>query len=319
MRLRFYKIRCALLSGLVYFIPPVAVGGSSGAFSIDLGMNSPIAIDKMLAGRMDEWKAGVPQNDLPVWVSFRSKSTFMLPEGVTIGGILTGEITSSNEAQSGSYSSSFRIDMGALNNTTGPDVLLRWPKHFRLNERYLFNTRLTLKGSITVTNSRTDPIVVPMQNFELWAHKNIRWDIPIFGTVPAKATCTLTLSQSAVSLGEIGFAQLSSAAPESRLEGMHKTVKAVTRCTGTQSAKLKLQTSAPLTANNCAKGSNFSMSFCAESGGKKINVNGDPINIYSSSLPTGHSTEINFYAAKGYGAPVVAAITAAMTIVASPH
>ncbi len=308
-----------MLFCMFYFTLPVATGATYGAFSIDLGMNSPIAINKVLDGSMDGSKLGGSRDEYPEWVSFDSKSKLMLPEGVTLGGVINGEITSRNEAKGGSYSSIFGIDMGSLNNTVGPGVLLKWPQRIHITERYRFTTKLILTGSVTVTNSRTTPVVMPTQNFELWAHRNLRWDIPLFGTVPAKSTCTLTLSQSAVSLGEIGFAQLSSAAPESRLDGMHKVVNVITRCTGTQSAKLKLQTTAPLTVSQCAKGSSFSMSFCAESGGKKINVNGDPININGSSLPTGHSTEINFYATKGYGNPVVGKITAAMTIVASPE
>ena len=321
MRFRFLYIKGALISGLVYIIPPAATGAeATGSFSIYLAKDSPIVINNRLTGLSDEKYNFSTSKELPVWLSFSSARKFILPAGITLGGEINGTITSTNRRKGSSHIRDFKIDMASLDNTLGPGELFRWPDRIAFGETYQFYAVISLTGSVTVTNSTTNAINVPGAPFQFKAHNNeIVWDMSIFGKVPAKSTCTLTLSQSAVSLGEIGFAQLSSAAPESRLEGMNKTVNVVTQCTRTQSAKLKLQTTGPLSVSNCAKGSGFSMSFCAESGGYKININGNTFNVISSDLSTGHATEINFYATKGYGDPTVGAVTAAITIIASPE
>ncbi|WP_312631235.1 hypothetical protein [Pantoea piersonii] len=317
MHFRFSNIRCALFSGVAYFIPLVATAATSGAFSIDLGMSSPIAINQMLTGTMDAGRSGAGSGNAPTWISFTTNLRFTLPAGVSLGGVINGSVTSTNIIKDSTHTGNFTIDMSLLNDDWGFDDLLIWPEAIGPYESFQFTDRITLTGSITVTNSNTTPTVVSGRTFNFWGHRYNRWDVPISGTVPAKSTCTITLSQPVISLGEIGFAQISSAASGARLNGMNGTVNVVTQCTGTQSAKLKLQTTAPVTASHCAKGNNLSMNFCAESGRNKININGEPININDSSISTGHSTEITFYATKG-DKPALGKSSAALTIIASP-
>lgn len=158
---------------------------------------------------------------------------------------------------------------------------------------------ITLTGSVTVTNSSTSPVFVEGRDFNFWAHTHNRWIIPISGTVPAKSMCTIQISKSVLELGDISFSQLSSATTHSRLNGMSGTVNVISQCTGVESEKINLKTTAPVTDDSCVEGDNKSLNFCAESGGQKIDINGREINISGSDLSVGHSTEVTIYATKG--------------------
>lgn len=318
MFFRSLYIKGSLLSCLVYVISPVATGATSGAFSIDLGANSPIAINQVLTGTMDGSRSGAGSGDAPIWLGFSTNFRFDLPAGVKMSGIINGTVTSTNLEKNTTHTGNFKIDMGTLDRSWGIDSLLTWPEPIGMYESFRFTDRITLTGSINVTNANTTPAVVSRATFNFWGHRYIKWEVPIFGTVPAKSTCTISLSQPVISLGEIGFAHLSSAAPGSRLEGMSKTVSVSTECTRNESAKLRLKTTAPLTNDYCAKGDNFSMNFCAEVGSNKINVNGDAFNVPANNASAVNSTEVTFYATKG-DKPAIGKSTAVMTIVASPE
>lgn len=312
-----YWLKCFSLCGVI-LLPLSAMAATSGSFSIDLGNASPILINNILTGTMDQSVTGGSSGDSPAWISFSTNLKFNLPSTVKMEGVINGTITSTNINKGSTHTDSFSIDMSALANSWGPGVLLRWPESIGLLEPFQFTDHITLSGSITVTNSSTSPVVVSGRNFSFWAHGFNEWSVPISGTVPAKSVCTITISQPFLSLGEISFSQLSSAATGSRLDGMSGTENVVTQCTGATSVNLKITTTASVSYDNCAEGDNKSLNFCAESNGRKFNINGDPIKIDGDDFSSGHSTPVTFYAVKGKE-PSIGVSSSTVSIVASPN
>lgn len=179
--------------GALCFTSLSATGASSGAFSIDLGRSSPISINNTLTGSMDGEKSGAGSGSAPEWLKFSTGLRFNLPGTVTLGGVIHGTITSTNLKKGSTHTDTFSIDMSTLDNSWGPKTLLTWPESIDIFEPFQFTDKITLTGSVTVTNSSTSPVVVSGRTFKFWAHGNTSWDIPISGTVPAKSVCTVTL------------------------------------------------------------------------------------------------------------------------------
>lgn len=308
--------RSKFLVAGVYFISSMGTAATYGSLIIDMGARSPLSINTTLTGSMDSASWGAIST--APWLKFRTLSKFMLPEAVTLGGNINGTITSTNTKTNRTYTRNFSIDMSTLDQSWGPGNLLDWPDKIEYVEPAQFTDQIFLTGNVIITNSSTSPVVVnPLLPFIFWAHGFNSWEVQISGTVPAKSVCTVTISPSAISLGDISLSELTSAASGARLDGMSGTANVVTQCTGTESAKLNL-TTAVVSDDNCAVGDNKSLNFCTESGGSKININGDALKISGKDISDGHSTEVTFYATKGEN-PSIGKSSSFITIVASPE